>query len=115
MLLLELGLVGSKTPCITPAKVPTRFVPAGYGGPPLMANVCETVRTRQRREAKNAFTIRTLANRAPSRQRENKNGCAAQRETHFGAIPLSRTMTGSSSIMYWVLPITPHMGTPVAA
>src|SRR6478672_6337714 len=80
-----------------------------------MANVCETERTRQRREAKNAFTIRTLANRAPSRQRENKNGCAAQRETHFGAIPLSGTMTGSSSIMYWVLPITPHIGTPVAA
>src|SRR3954447_12890843 len=37
------------------------------------------------------------------------------RVTHFGLTPFCPTMTGSSSIMYWVLPITPHIGTPVAA
>src|ERR1051325_3939072 len=39
-------------------------------------------------------------------------GACFYRVTHLAFWP---TMMGSSSIMYWVLPMTPHMGTPVAA
>jgi hypothetical protein len=57
----EKGSVGSNEGCNTPAYVPVRLVvPPGYCGPPLIAKDWETVRTRQRREPKSAFTIQRL-------------------------------------------------------
>src|SRR5437016_10024082 len=57
---------------ITPAYTPTTFVPPGYGGPPLIANACDSVKTRHIRQPRRVFIRRTLRNDLFTGQRESQ-------------------------------------------
>jgi hypothetical protein len=46
---------------------------------------------------------------------QSANGATARSKSQLTHLSFCEASTGSSSIMYWVLPITPIMRTPVAA